>query len=151
MGATPQDGERTAATGRWAAWLAALLAAGDIACAVVDREAFRVAVVDKLLWTCVLGVVCERRGVAVDVAVTAWRADVEALTAELAAVCEASLDLVIPGGAAAAVERLVAYSLTIPGYRAAVKELRWRNGWVLGRRETPLHAAWLRELGHVPG
>lgn len=146
VGATPQDGGRTVVTGPWADALSERLARGGLACRSVDRAQYRIALVEKLLWTCVFGVLCERHRATVGSVAVERRGELDDLTAELARVCESALGSSLPRGVS---ERLVAYSLTIPDYRAAVKELRWRNGWVLGRQRTPLHVAWLRELGHI--
>lgn len=46
---------------------------------------------------------------------------------------------------------LLSYSLAIssarPSKQMALREWRWRNGWLLGQRRTPLHVAWLRRVG----
>ena len=146
IGATPVDGGRTVVTGKWADAVTTRLARGRLACQSVTRAQYRVAVVEKLLWTCALGVLCERHDATVGAIARDRRDDLDALTEELARVCESALGLCLPRGVA---DRLAAYSATIPDYRAGVKEHRWRNGWVLGRQRTPLHVAWLRELGHI--
>jgi hypothetical protein len=35
----------------------------------------------------------------------------------------------------------------VPSRDMALAELRWRNGWFLGRSVTPAHAAWLERAG----
>jgi hypothetical protein len=53
------------------------------------------------------------------------------------------------------VERLCAYALTIPDYRAGLKEWNWRNGWfhAEARRMNvamPVNTALLEATGKVP-
>ncbi|MCB9758349.1 MAG: hypothetical protein H6739_00775 [Alphaproteobacteria bacterium] len=135
-GATPVDGGGTVAWGPWADALVARLARGGIAAQAVDRETFDRQMVEKLLWNCVFGLICQARGVTVGQAVDDHRAEVDALTAELAGVAEEALELTLAPGVS---ERLCAYSRTIADYTGAVKEWRWRNGWFRGRARTPVH------------
>ena len=46
-------------------------------------------------------------------------------------------------------DRLFAYSLSIPNYKGAVKEWTWRNGWLWERHQGSLHREYLQALGHV--
>ena len=43
-------------------------------------------------------------------------------------------------------QRLLDYSLSIPEYKGAVKEWRWRNGWLWSREQSPLHRFYLGDL-----
>ncbi len=149
VGAEPVDGGRTVMTGPWAdALRARLTAGGSIRCATVSPARFAAEMVEKLLWNCVLGVLCERHEATVGEVVERHRGELDALTAELAGVCERALaPLDLPAGLA---DRLAEYSLTIRDYRAAVKEWPWRNGWLLMQEHTELHTAWMQDLGHLP-
>lgn len=147
VGAEPVDGGRTVVTGRWAEALQQRLAAADIACEIVTPARFAAEMVEKLLWNCTLGLLCERHACTVGEVVEDHRADLDALTDELAAVCEAALPpLDLPTGLA---DRLATYSLTIRDYRAAVKEWPWRSGWLIAQERSPLHTAWLQAAGHL--
>lgn len=143
-GAPPEDGGGTVAWGPWAQALVARLAVGGIDARVVSRAELRAQAVEKLIWNCVFGLLCEARGASVGELVQGHHAEVEALSLELAAVAERSLGVTLPAGL---VERLCAYSLTIPSYRGAVKEWRWRNGWFVAQGGAPLHAELIAEIG----
>lgn len=143
-GQSPVDGGGTVVTGPWAQAFQELLALGALGCTVVDPHSFRKQMVEKLLWNCVFGVLCQRHGTSVGTLVQAHRQEIESLTTELQGVAERALDLTLNPGVAG---RLCDYSLQIADYQGAVKELPWRNGWFLEQARTPLHTAWLSELG----
>jgi hypothetical protein len=117
-GVSPFSGPRAAEV---AAWLSGI----GVPAAAVDDAALRALELEKLLWIVVMGAVCDARGCSVGEA--AGSDDVAALTAELAPLAAAAL------GTEAPVDELVArldqYSRSIPAWRAAVRELPWRNGW----------------------
>ncbi|MFN7144104.1 MAG: ketopantoate reductase family protein [Myxococcota bacterium] len=135
-----------------AAIVAMLDAAGIPARVVPDREAFAREVATKLAWNLVFGLLGERFGETVGESATRRRDLVETLAAEAAPVLSRALGAEVP--VAPLVERLVAYSLGIPTFRASVKELRWRNGWLAEAARaaniaTPLHDRLLAETGHA--
>ena len=66
---------------------------------------------------------------AVGEAVASHHADVVALTETLRPPAEDALGVTLPD----AVARMDRYSLSIPDWRASVKERPWRNGWFDGR------------------
>lgn len=137
-GAAVEDGGGTVVTGPWAEALAARLARGGVSVEVVDARRFEAEAVEKLLWSCVFGLLAEVYQAPVGNLITARADEVRALTDELLEVAEAA-GLPRPEGDVAG--RLMAYSAKIPGYQGGLKELPWRNGWFLARRVTPLHAA----------
>ena len=73
------------------------------------------------------GVLCDVHDTTVGRVCTDHREQLAALVDEFRRVGRASMNVDMPLDWL--VERLVAYSLTIPGYRAAIKEFRWRDGW----------------------
>jgi ketopantoate reductase len=82
---------------------------------------------EKLLWNCIFGLLCEVHELAVGEVVARRSDQVAALAAELAPVAAHVLGITpdVPG----MVDRMNAYSCSIPTYRGAVKEWPWRNGW----------------------
>ena len=144
VGAEPVDGGRTVVTGPWARAFADRLAAGGMACRVVERDELGRELIEKLLWNCIFGLLGQLHQESVGQSVQRHRDQVEALAEELAPVAEQALGVqLLPG----VVDRLCAYSMTIADYRGAVKELPWRNGWFLERASTPLHRRLLVEAG----
>lgn len=107
---------------------------------------------EKLVWNCVFGLLCEVHDCAVGPLVGAHAASTRGLVDELAAVGASALGIRVDLDALW--ERLRAYTLQIPDYRGAVKEWVWRNGWFVEvareqQRATPLHDRALRESGHL--
>jgi hypothetical protein len=99
--------------------------------------------VEKLLWNCVFGLLCQRHSASVGTLVLEHGAEIRALSDELQGVAERALDLQLQPGV---VQRLCDYSMKIADYKGAVKELPWRNGWFLAQEHSPLHSQWLQEL-----
>lgn len=137
-GAAIEDGGGTVVTGPWAGALIERLGLGGVSAQVVSAERFEAEAVEKLVWSCVFGLLAEVYRAPVGQLITERRAEVQALTEELLAVAE---EAGLPRPQGDVVGRLVAYSAKIPGYQGGLKELPWRNGWFLARRATPLHAA----------
>ena len=145
VGATPVDGGRTVVTGPHAEAVRALLAAGGLACRRISRLEYRGEMVEKFLWNCVFGLLCQRHSASVGQVIDRHHDEVVALTTELLGVCDRALDGV-PLEPASLVARLCAYSLSIADYRGAVKEWPWRNGWLIAQERSPLHVDWLSGL-----
>lgn len=114
----------------------------------VCEEGWEAQVAEKLLWLCIFGLLGDRWDETVGR--SAHRgAEVRALVHELAPIFDLELDL------DGITERLCAYSASIPDFRAALREPRWRNGWLIQKaraREipTPWHDAAMRALGQAP-
>lgn len=131
------------AHGPRAAAAAALLQAGGIAAEIVpEAAAFRREVAIKTGWCHALGLIGERLGLAVGPA--AARPELEQIAAEIGPVL--SGDGPIPPGEL--VDRWRAYSASIPGYPARLRDRAWRTQPILDRaaalgHRMPLHAAWL--------
>ncbi|HAN31455.1 MAG TPA: hypothetical protein DCQ06_07640 [Myxococcales bacterium] len=119
-GLSPFTGPRASAV---VSWLQRL----DVPAQAVDDDAFRATELEKLIWNCAFGLMCQRHSASVGTVVTQHREQLKILVDEMNRV----------GGAALGTdhelqplfERLCAYSLSIPAYRGAVKEYPWRNGW----------------------
>lgn len=131
---------------RVARWLQRL----GLAAEAVDATSFAAVELEKLMWNCVFGLLCEVHGCDVGTVCTVHHAELEALVAELLAVAKAEFGAIWP--ADELTRRLVQYSLAIRSYRGEVKEWRWRNGWFVqeaARRgiATPLHDALLHKAG----
>lgn len=146
-GAVPVDGGRSVVTGPHAAAFTDLMARGGLRCRAVDAGLYEEEMIEKFLWNCVFGLLSQRHACSVGAVVHHHRGEASALTLELLDVCASSSELAFPAGLslagpdvaaaeqrrAALVERLCAYSLSIPDYRGAVKEWPWRNGWLWDR------------------
>lgn len=139
-GDAPVDGGGTVVTGKWAQAFCKLLAKGDLECSVVDSTRFGQQMVEKLLWNCVFGLLCQVHDASVGTLVREQRAQIDALVAELSGVAERALGLTLESGVS---QRLCDYSLKIADYKGAVKEMRWRNGWFLEQERTPVHVGLL--------
>jgi ketopantoate reductase len=139
--------------GPHAAAMADLLASTGIPARVVrEREEFAREIAIKLAWNAIFGLLGQHHDLSVGETAARHRDEVEALAAELAPVLARGLDTTVP--VPLLVDRLLAYTAEIPTFRATVKELRWRNGWLADTAHarglpTPLHDALLRTIGVV--
>ncbi|KIG15375.1 hypothetical protein DB30_05707 [Enhygromyxa salina] len=116
--------------------------------AVVSAQDFAGIELEKLIWNCAFGLCCEAFNCDVGTVVLDHAQQLRALVAELLAVGGPALDVELEP----LVDRLCAYSRSIPSYQGAVKEWPWRNGWfVLTARErgvaTPTHDRLLAAVG----
>lgn len=119
---------------------------------VVAPERFVAIELEKLIWNCAFGLCCEAFDASVGEVVDRQADELRELVAELLEVGERVFGITLELDRL--VERLCAYSRSIPDYRGAVKEWRWRNGaFVLAAEQyavaTPNHARLLRMTGHL--
>lgn len=134
------------------AWLGSL----ELPAGTVDPHAFAALELEKLLWNCVFGLLCEAHDAPVGEIVEHYRGEIETLTHELIAVGQPAFGLQLDDAQRRElVERLCRYSASIPAYQGAVKEWPWRNGWFWGAsqepaRAMPLHVELLARTGHRP-
>lgn len=155
-GLTDTDPEGlTAACGKHAEALAARLRAGSMSCHVLETEAFRASMLEKLIWICAFMLVGARHpGATVGDVESQHTDEVSRLIEELAAGCEGvSFEPDVAG-------RLRAYARSVAHFPTAVKELEWRNGYFHALTKAkvsegeadpfPTHTAWLEEVGAVP-
>ncbi len=141
--ASPFVGRHAAAVVRW-------LGALGVPAVEVDAAAFAAAMLEKLIWNAAFGLLCQAHGATVGEVCERHAGELGALCEELAAVGRAALGVEL--ATAPLCERLCAYSRSIPGYRGAVKEWRWRNGWFAEAAAahgvaTPIHARLLDACG----
>ena len=141
-GDVPVDGGSTLVTGAQALNFVELLHQGGIQAQVVDELSFQQGMAEKYLWNCLFGLLCQAKGCTVGAVVDTHYADYEALSLELGALTEAGLGISLKSGW---IERLAAYSRSIPDYEGAVKEWPWRNGWLWQQAQSPLHQYWLEQ------
>jgi ketopantoate reductase len=146
-----EPGAPTLFWGRHAPRFVALLERARIPARVVaERDAFRREIAIKLAWNVIFGVLGDTWDEPVG-ASAARRAEVESLAEEIAPVLALGVETEVP--VPELVDRLLAYSAAIPAFRAGVRELPWRSGWVrdaarAAGRATPRHDALLAALGH---
>lgn len=128
-GAPVEPGGKSPFTGPHARTLVHWLHQLELPSHEVDWARFSAYELEKLLWNCVFGLLCEvhRKPVGALVDDPDHRRDIELLTDALRVVGRASLGVDLPNEWL--VDRLCAYSASIPDYRGAVKEWAWRNGW----------------------
>ncbi|MBI5609948.1 MAG: hypothetical protein HY902_13830 [Deltaproteobacteria bacterium] len=148
--AEPQPGGVTPLWGPHAQALAGWLRSLDLPAEAVHAAAFANVELEKLLWNTCLGVVCQARHCSVAQAATAHAGLLAELAIELARLGRPALGADVDD--AALVERMVAYSVQLGDYRAAVKEWPWRNGWFVAEaarlgRTCPVHGALLAQAG----
>lgn len=129
-------------------WLEAL----EVPAKSVAQEAFAEVELEKLLWNCTMGLMCELTDEPVGGVVEHHAEALGRLVEELLEVGMPSFGLNLDAKAREALEgRLIAYSRSIPDYRAAVKEWPWRNGFFVEAAGTPgFHHELLSKTGHLP-
>ena len=142
-GETPVDGGGSVVCGPRAEAFAALLRAGNIQCTVVQPAALLALSVEKLLWNCTFGVLCQYYDQTVGEICRTQEAQARNLIAELQEVAQRELHIRLDDLVA---QRLIDYSLSIPDYKGAVKEWPWRNGWFWDREQSPLHRHYLQRV-----
>ena len=151
VGDQPIDGGRSVVTGPRSAEFVQLMTALNLECTAVTKSQFLLEMLEKLLWNCVFGLLCQVHDVSVGDVVKRHREQVISLTAELLQVACIGLSLDLPSmeDQASLINRLCTYSLSIENYKGAVKEWKWRNGWFWDRQQDDdsLHAALLIQAG----
>lgn len=153
IGDAPQPGGMSPLTGPLAATVAQWWQTLGLPAACIADSDFRQLELEKLLWNCCLGALCQAYSVPVGLAVTVYATELAQLVAELAPLAAAELQ--VPCDSVqrdSLVDNLRHYSLSIADYRATVKEWRWRNGWFVDAarqqgRQTPMHSQLLRAGG----
>lgn len=122
----------------------------DVPAVVAEPEAFAVTELEKLVWNCCFGLLCEHTGKTVGAVVEEHDDLLSPLVDELVTVGMPAFGLALSSEEREAMkDRLRAYSRTIPEYRGAVKEWDWRNGWFLSVAEKAgLHQSLLEATGH---
>lgn len=147
-GAPIEPGPASPFTGSLAVEVVRWLGALGLPAEAVDWPRFGALELEKLIWNCAFGLLCERFDRTVGEVCAEQDALLRALVAELRAVGRAAMSVDLPQEWL--VDRLVSYSRSIPDYQGSVKEWRWRNGWFLRAAEehglsTPVH----RQLLHA--
>ena len=129
-------------------WLSQL----DVPASVAPAASFAETELEKLLWNCCFGLLCEHTDGPVGAVVQNHDDLLTRLAQELLDVGMPTFGLALDADARAAlIERLRSYSRSIPDYRGAVKEWPWRNGWFVQTARTPgLHEELLGKTGHLP-
>lgn len=129
-------------------WLAQV----QVPASVASAASFAETELEKLLWNCCFGLLCEHTDGPVGAVVEQHDDLLTALANELLDVGMPTFGLSLDAPARAElVERLRNYSRSIPDYRGAVKEWPWRNGWFVQTASAPgLHEELLGKTGHLP-
>ena len=120
----------TAACGPHAEAVAARLKRQGLACHVLDKEAFKAPMLEKLIWISAFMLVgAAHPGATVGDVEAQHTAEVCALIDELAAGASAATGAKFGPKLA---ERMCAYARSVAHFPTAVKEFEWRNGWFYG-------------------
>ena len=93
----------------------------------VSRGDFSNQMASKLIWNCTFGLLCDVHDESVDSVVAKHRDDVALLVSDFVQISNGAIGTTL--GATNTTEQLCIYSNSIPGYRATLKQWRWRNGW----------------------
>ena len=117
---------------------------------VVSSATFSAEMASKLIWNCTFGLLCDVHQRSVGVLVEHHRDEVDRLVTELCMVASAALGC--PLDPVKISDDLCAYSLSIHGYRGALKQWKWRNGWFVEvatrlQMATPTHSHLLQRSG----
>ena len=142
-GAEIEPGGVSIFTGAHAEYVSKWFQYVELEAEVVTRESFSTEMASKLIWNCTFGLMCDVYQVSVGVLVEEHRTEVDALIAELCMVAGEGIGCALEPVQISA--DLCAYSLSIHGYRGALKQWEWRNGWFVDVAErmslsTPIHA-----------
>jgi ketopantoate reductase len=153
LGDPIQPGGTSWFSGAHALTLARWFGEMGLAAESVDWGRFSFYEFQKLCWIAAFGPLCDGHEATVGEVVSHHRLELEALVTEFAAVGRVAFGVDVPLDYL--VQSLCEYSLTIPDYRATIKEWAWRNGWfvdtAMGRGiSTPTHLGLLRALGRDP-
>lgn len=144
-GNSPFVGPQAGAVAKW-------MGSIEVPASTPDATAFAVTELEKLLWNCCFGLLCEHTDGPVGAVVEQHDELLTRLADELLHLGMPAFGLTLDSDAREALkERLRAYSRSIPDYRGAVKEWPWRNGWFVEvAREAGLHEELLDKTGHLP-
>ena len=153
IGDEPVDGLRSVVTGPQSESFVWLMNELGLQCAAILESQFLPEMLEKLLWNCVFGLLCQVHGLSVGEVVEQHRNQVASLSLELLKVACENMRLHLPNTDEldALVDRLCEYSKSIPDYKGAVKEWEWRNGWFWDRQQdlNSVHATLLLQAGII--
>lgn len=145
-GSEPVDGGRTVVTGPHAEFFCSILRKGGFLCRSISQEEYQAELVEKFVWNCGFGLLCQHFSCTVGEVVRDYKEEANILLWELASDTSTLMDCSIDEGVC---ERLCAYSESIFSYRGAVKEWKWRNGWLWDRKKGAQHQRYLLSLGLI--
>jgi ketopantoate reductase len=116
----------------------------------LDAAGFAAIELEKLIWNCAFGLLCETRGCSVGVVVGEHSELLRELVGEMHEVGQLGMNVRVDLEPLR--KRLSEYSLSISDYRGAVKEWPWRNGWFVRTaaglgKSMARHDSLLREVG----
>lgn len=149
LGDDAEGGLPSPVYGPHAASLVDFGAATDLGFVSVDAEIFADRELEKLLWLVIFGTIGGVTGEPVGRIAQRHEDDIAALVEELAPVARTAIPA--RASAAAITEGLLAYTRTVPLWRAAPREHSWRAGWCVERASdlglrTPNFNRWLSLL-----
>lgn len=150
VGAAIEPGGESPFSGPGAPAVVGAFTAVGLPAKVVDAQTFAELELEKLIWNCAFGLFCQALDCDVGTVVEQHRPRLRLLVTELLAVGGPAMGVKLDLDPL--VERLCAYSRTIPSYRGAVKEWSWRNGWFVStararKQRTPTHDMLLLAIG----
>lgn len=145
----------TAVTGKWADDFKSRLNAADLACNVLDKELWTVAMLEKHIWICAFMAVGAKYGCSVGQVERKHSEEIRTVIGELGRTATLETEVSFPAGLD---DRLCAYARSVAHFPTALKEFEWRNGWfanisfkyVVQQKEDPCpsHTAILASQGN---
>lgn len=134
-GESPIDGKTdvnpeglTAVTGKWSDDFASRLQKGGLACKVLNKDDWYIAMLEKHIWICAFMAVGVKYGCTVGQVEATNTDEVSTLIREMATAAEKETGVRFPNGLES---RLCAYARSVSHFPTALKEVEWRNGWFL--------------------
>ena len=143
-GATPVDGGGSVVHGPLGRFFCQVLAHGKLLCREIDKQSYTKELIEKYVWNCGFGILSQFFSCSVGEVVRDHRKEADALLWELAQDTARMLTISIDKEIC---ERLCTYSTSIFGYKGAVKEWKWRNGWLWDQHQGNLHRHYIAQLG----
>ncbi len=137
LGEAPIDGKTdtnpeglTAVCGKWAEDMSERLRVADLACKVLDEEAFNIAMLEKHIWICAfMAVGSQYEECTVGDVESTHNKEIREVISELAALASYETKVSFPSSPAPLDDRLCAYARSVAHFPTALKEFEWRNGW----------------------
>jgi hypothetical protein len=127
LGAPVQPGGPSVFTGQHSEAVVDWLQGIGLEAHVIAPLKFRNQMSSKLIWNCTFGLLCDIHDESVDMVVANHGKDVSALISDLVQISNRAIGTTL--GGPETTEQLCAYSNSIRGYRATLKQWNWRNGW----------------------
>lgn len=143
-GDDPNDGGQSVVTGKYSDMLCQLFCENHLQLRAASYEEFTISSMEKLIWLCVFGLLCDIYKISVGDVVYHHLALLRELIKELQGVAAQIYPELYNDPTLC--DRVVDYARSLGScYAASLKEYDFRNGWFLQRKQTPLHIKLMQE------